>query len=60
MENTMAIGNIHSSHERLANNTAICLDSCLLHDETDDTDETELPATPPELQDHLLSIYGGT
>ena len=58
MDNTVAIGNIHASHERLANNRTICLDSCLWQDETDDTDETELPATPPELRDHLL-LYTG-
>lgn len=30
-----------------------------MFDDTDDTEETELPATPPELRDHRLAIYGG-
>ena len=59
MDNNMLNGHIRSSREKMAMNTAMCLESCLMFDDTDDTEETELPATPPELRDHRLAIYGG-
>ena len=59
MDNNMLNGQASSAREKMALNTALCLDSCPMYDETDDTEETELPATPPKLRDHREAIYGG-
>lgn len=47
-----------SNCDDMAMNTAVCLDSCPMFDDTEDTEETKLPATPPELRDHMNAVYG--